>query len=448
MEREHHIARTASEMRDSRVVVFDLKRFYPSIDVSKVKERFARRVELTSFTSSERDTAIQCVEELTSIKHEVGLPVGPPLSHMLANVFLREVDNRMCHRFPGCYVRYVDDIAIIVPRGEVESAQRFFEQVVAEEGLKVNTDKVDILTGDEWAARVRHREQGGEDSFGRLVSDLRRYLAHNTGDFSRVRDLFRANGFVLPFSRLRSVAASRPFRRFLKSLWSQSGGLLGRNIPRPTALLERANSLRREFRDQLRRISERPLPSGGMARRWAIQDFRYLLNRSLYLRPPEAREEILGLIPDCLELRPSRAVLEALVTGDASELTKYPGPTVSAFCGLWMETTEERPRFTWSSVPAREERDGAIVLALCGLCTPPNEWTNQLRERSSQVMVELSARLRPTCRSFDDFSYIDEMESLFLRPNIDVGHLLTSRFDEGEDVVLPALRLGGSQYMS
>jgi hypothetical protein len=52
-------------------------------------------------------------------------------------------------------------------------------------------------------------------------------------------------------------------------------------------------------------------------------------------------------------------------------------------------------------------------------------------------MVNLSAGIRPTRRSFDDFSCIDEMESLFLKPGININRMLTSHFDDGEDIVLP-----------
>ena len=449
MEREHRIAEAASEMADARVVVLDLKKFYPSVDVDKMRLRFAQRIERSGLSPLERNTAVQCVEELTSIKNEKGLPIGPPLSHALANVFLEEFDKTLRAKFDERYFRYVDDVALVVPMADVKSAQSFFERVARDEGLEVNWGKLDILTGEEWADRVRHREHARENSFGQVVSDLRRYLAHNTEDFDRVRRLFQAEEFLLPFSRLRSVASSSgPFRRFLKNLWSQSGGFFGQSIPRPPVLLERARHLRVELERRLRRAVERPLPSGGMTRRWAIQDIRYLLNRSLYLLPSKAREEVLNLLPDCVELEPSRAVLTALVTGDASELTKYPGPTVSSFCELWKESTTERPTFNWSSEPAKEERDGASVLALCGLSTPPKEWTNQLREQSSQVMVNLSSGQRPTRRTFDDFSYIDEMESLFLKPGIDVNRMLSTRFDDGEDVVLPTLGLGGDHYFS
>jgi hypothetical protein len=449
MEREHAIAAAAGEMSNSRVIVLDLRKFYPSVDVATLRSRFAKRIEGSGLSPFERETAIRCVEELTSIKHEVGLPVGPPLSHILANVFLEAFDKILSEEFRGCYFRYVDDIAIIVPSSAVESAKRLFERVADGEGLRVNSDKTDILTGKRWAARVMHRQHARQDEFFLFVSDLRRYLAHNVEDFERVRDLFRAEEFHLPFSRLRSVASSSgTFRRFLKRLWSRSGGLFGDNIPRPPEFLERARYLRGKFETRLRQATAQSLPSSSMERRWTVQDIRYFLNRSLYLLPVRARGEILDLIPDCLELRPSKAVLSALVTGDASELTKYPGPTVSSFCELWTETTSELPTFVWSNDPLKEERDAASTLALCGLCVPPVEWINQLKEQSSQVMVKLSARQRPARRTFDDFSYIDEMESLFLKPGVDIDRLLCTRFDDGEDVILPTLSLGGGQSMT
>ena len=127
MEREHQIARAAAAIPNSRVVVLDLRRFYPSVDLSRLRERFNRRIEKTGMSPSERDTAIQCVEELTSIKHESGLPIGPPLSHALANVFLRDLDDILSSEFDTSYFRYVDDVALVVPASETRSAEKFFE---------------------------------------------------------------------------------------------------------------------------------------------------------------------------------------------------------------------------------------------------------------------------------------------------------------------------------
>jgi hypothetical protein len=141
-------------------------------------------------------------------------------------------------------------------------------------------------------------------------------------------------------------------------------------------------------------------------------------------------------------------VLEALVTGNASALTMYPGLTVSAFCELWLETNEHRPELALPAEPAKEERDSVGVMALYGLCSPPDEWTAGLAEQSSQTMVVLSSRKRPPRRTFDDFSYIDEIESLLLKPGIEFDRILSTRFDDEEDVVLPALDVGEDNYLS
>lgn len=448
MEREYLIAEAVADLRDARIVLLDLKSFYPSIDVQNVRNRFTQRIYSTSLDRSERETAIQCVEELTSIKNQMGLPIGPPLSHALANVFLEDIDNLLVKKYGPRYFRYVDDFAFVVPSNEVEDVKQFLGHLADKNGLRINPDKTDILTADEWSKRLEARERGDEDTVGHLIAELRCYLAHNQDDYDRVRDLFRDNGFSLPFARLRSVSRSSIFRRYLKSIWSQSGGLFGHAIPKPNALLARAEYLRRKFKVRLDQLSTMPLPSEGISRRWAIQDYRYTLNRLLYLQPAEDRRTILELIPDCLELRPSKAVVRALVTGDATELIQYPGPTVLAFCELWLESNTLKPRFTWSTSPAKEHRDSVSVLALHGLCSPPDGWTKQLSEQSSQLMVNLSSHLRPSRRSFDDFSYIDEMESLFLGPQISIERCLHSRFDDGEDISLPALSLGGDDYIS
>ena len=64
-------------------------------------------------------------------------------------------------------------------------------------------------------------------------------------------------------------------------------------------------------------------------------------------------------------------------------------------------------------------------------------------------MVNLSSRQWPTQRSFDDFSYIDEMESLFLKPGIDIDRYLKDSIRRWRRHCLTyVLSLGGNHYMS
>ncbi|MEO6809545.1 MAG: RNA-directed DNA polymerase [Isosphaeraceae bacterium] len=445
--RENAVAEAASRLKDARVVVFDLRRFYPSVNVEHLRRRFNERVASTTLSKDERDVSIQCVAELTSIKNETGLPIGPPLSHALANVFLSDFDAALSTAYPGRYFRYVDDVAIVASPSEVETVKTFFEETAKAEGLQVHRGKLDVIPAGAWQYQLNRRNSNGANEFNLLLGDVRRYLAHNPHDFESLKATFRSEGFSLPFSRLRSVAVgSSRFRRFLNRMYTWAHR---ENIPRPASLIQRAHDIRRYATLTLERsLSELDDSSNGMQRRWHIQHLRNLINRSLYLMPDDHRSALLKRVPDYLELHPTKVVLEALVTNDASAVMKYPGPTVSAFCELWLETKNHRPTVDWSSAPAKEERDSASVIALYGLCSPPEDWTNQLVEASSRTMVRLTSREQPKQRSFDDFSYIDEIESLFLRPAIKFDQILSSRFDEGEDVVLPALDLGGQHYLS
>lgn len=75
----------------------------------------------------------------------VGVPQGLAISNVLANLYLAGVDELMQSQ---CilYLRYVDDILMIVPRGEETAARIRLETALAGIGLELNDDK--SCTGD------------------------------------------------------------------------------------------------------------------------------------------------------------------------------------------------------------------------------------------------------------------------------------------------------------
>jgi hypothetical protein len=342
----------------------------------------------------------------------------------------------------------VDDIALVVPQSEATDVLRFVEELLGEEGLQVNSDKLDHLQARVWIDSVESRSFADSDAFGLLVEDIRVYLAHYPERFESLRNQFREVGFNLLFSRLRGTASYSSYRRWRRHLEYHLGAIFGWSVAEPASLIARAENLREIYRARVKSLCERPLPTKGMSRRWAIQDFRYAFGRLFYLSNTEEWRELISLVPACEELTATTAVLNALVTGDASEMVKYPGLSVSAFCQFWKESKTDRPRLTWSNVPNDAERDSAAVLALYGLCVPPAAWINHFKLESSQLMVRLSAGWKAIRRSFDNFSYIDEMESFWLTPNLDVPLFLNTRFDDGEDVFLPGLYLEGDTCMT
>ena len=91
-QRELDIASTLRQTGEMRVLIVDLRKFYPSVDRMKAVERFKLRLETSDLTAREQEAAIGCTEDLLSVPRVDGLPIGPPLSHLLANMFLVDIE--------------------------------------------------------------------------------------------------------------------------------------------------------------------------------------------------------------------------------------------------------------------------------------------------------------------------------------------------------------------
>jgi hypothetical protein len=441
-ERERAIAVASAKLRRPRVIVLDLKKFYPSIPTPKALERFMRRLDRSGLRADEAELAVRCAEAICAPRKVAGIPIGPPLAHVLASIFLEDVDSKLAAALPGRYFRYVDDVALVVERAEARGAEKLFRDAIAAEGLETNDEKTDRTLGHVWRTRAAERREDGADRFGTLIRALGRYLAHNPEEFDDVRRLFRDEGFSLPFAHVRSVSRYRPFRYFAKRILRRLGLSSLFLRVNPVQLLQSAKAIRADFRERAERLREAEIPKPGIKRRWGVQELRFTFNRLLYLLPEEQRAEVLELLPDIPELGGTRAVYRALVAGKATELLHYPGPPVAAFAQLWRESHTAAPAIEWSTVTRLHERDSAITLGLYCLCQPPAEWIERFSSTPSQTALKLSASQHSLRRSYDDFSYIDEVESLLLGTEHDPASLLASRFDEGEDVFLPALGLG------
>lgn len=74
----------------------------------------------------------------------VGIPQGTPISAVLANLYMRSVDEHLhavLAKMNGSYRRYSDDILVVVPRGQARQIEDAVTAAVREVGLEVNPKK-------------------------------------------------------------------------------------------------------------------------------------------------------------------------------------------------------------------------------------------------------------------------------------------------------------------
>lgn len=118
----------------------DVKDFYKEIDHSKLIERLQGNGALPSFAAEYIQSILNGYEKLHGRKR--GIPEGVPSSSMLAEIYLERLDEAIKMR-PDVvvYLRYVDDILIVVHQGRTQRVIDAVESRLREVGLELNHNK-------------------------------------------------------------------------------------------------------------------------------------------------------------------------------------------------------------------------------------------------------------------------------------------------------------------
>ena len=158
--------------------------------LGKIKGR--RLCQISTFHS-----AIRPIIRTNPNKH--GIPQGTPLSGLLANIYMFELDciaNEYFFKIGGSYRRYSDDIAVVIPDPKDESAALIFLQALLDEHrLSFNPSKTcrtTFMSGSGWqnysgdilqylgftydGERILIRPESIKNFYARMKSNIRRYV--------------------------------------------------------------------------------------------------------------------------------------------------------------------------------------------------------------------------------------------------------------------------------
>jgi len=173
------------------VVDIDLEKFFDKVNHDILMSRVARKVKDKRVLKVIRAYLMAGVmTEGVRIRTEVGTPQGGPLSPLLANVMLDELDKELEKRGHK-FVRYADDCNIYVKSERagqrvMKSMAKFLEKKLK---LKVNEEKsgVDkpqkrkILGFSFWRPKGETRLRLAPETVGRLKDKIRRYTGRTWG---------------------------------------------------------------------------------------------------------------------------------------------------------------------------------------------------------------------------------------------------------------------------
>ncbi|MBW1868821.1 MAG: group II intron reverse transcriptase/maturase [Deltaproteobacteria bacterium] len=141
------LVRQGLHQRKHRVVDVDLSRYFDCIRHDRILAKVGKRVQ------DKRILAL--VKQFLKSGGRRGIPQGSPLSPLLANLALNDLDHAL-DRGQGflTYVRYLDDMVVLVPDSEKGRrwADRALERISEEAeaiGVSINTEKTRVLSMSE-----------------------------------------------------------------------------------------------------------------------------------------------------------------------------------------------------------------------------------------------------------------------------------------------------------
>lgn len=128
---------------DAYIVKIDIKKFFYTIDRDILKKLYAKKI----ICKDTLDLLYKIIDS-AKIIDELGLPLGNTLSQISANVDLNETDQfAKRHLRLKYYVRYADDIVVIVKNKElaIEVLSQIKEYTEGKLNLKLNMNKSKIF---------------------------------------------------------------------------------------------------------------------------------------------------------------------------------------------------------------------------------------------------------------------------------------------------------------
>ena len=168
-------------------VDIDLEKFFDTVDHDVLMNRVSRRVSdkgILRLIGKYLRAGVVVDGRLNQVSK--GVPQGGPLSPLLSNILLDDLDKEL-ERRGHQFARYADDLIILVKSsraGErvMQSISRFLEKVLK---VKVNRDKSRVVKAEESSflgfAFTRKRLTVSEKSLTRFKSELRRLTGRSWG---------------------------------------------------------------------------------------------------------------------------------------------------------------------------------------------------------------------------------------------------------------------------
>ena len=315
------------------VVSDDIKNFYPSINKDLVLSILAKRISVIPKNEYKEFISLVC-QKLMNL-NTPGVPVGPALSHVLADLSLGGIDEEMSKIINGKYLRYVDDILLILDTSEKKRIEQRFNTTIISNGFNLNTEKHDCVEISEWMAGLQTQDETEAGiQFEQLIRRISLYLWNKPEEKYSLSKYFNEKGIPFPIQRLASNASYSRFQQYLNLTFiKESHKYKNDNVD---IFLSEVEILSNKL-FKLAATIKMPIDGNHpLLQKMLTQRLRYQINKLLYVTPIDKYSKILALIPNIPEFYEHKVIIRALITKNIAELIKIPGPATATFASIYL----------------------------------------------------------------------------------------------------------------
>ncbi|MCP5127475.1 MAG: RNA-directed DNA polymerase [Gammaproteobacteria bacterium] len=434
------------------VIVSDIENFYPSINQETVLKKFNQALKDTKIQDSIKVTALKFIEHLFNYYPDgKGIPIGPEISHILADFALSTIDTTLSAQFPGRYFRYVDDIVLVVDNDKKNSVIEMLENLASDEGLTIHPQKTDCLSGSEWLTYGPHTQhQVRRNSFESLVFFIKVFLLTHRNREDELATSLLEEGFSLPISRLTSKSRESNFFGNFKYLLERRWNIAWQAWKiRKKDLIKMAREVRNEVKRELYDILLEKPPENKTRKKWFLQRLRYLTNRSIYLFPPNELTHLVEHLSPFPEFQDTIALINLLVKDSYKDILGMPGPVLNTAASLLRQANRKLPPITLDSHSDQVIIDSVSILLLFGVVDLQRNALIKVNQTTSELLQFCANQPKSSdMQLIQDFSYINEIRTLqYPHLHDSYVNILETRFSDLESPVLDALDIGGG-YLS
>lgn len=337
-ERNQSIAKACRDSDSSNTIVLytDIRRFYPSIKSQLALKAWQSACEKSKISSTCRELGEKILAQYGEVSRshgkDLGILTGPMFSHLIANLILSDVDQKMSKYMKGKYWRYVDDFVLVGSTNQVNEGRNLLSSILRDMDLLLHEEGKDFqVESTTWLQVSRSSNRSKSNIWAILVANIKRFLIANPYEMINLRNAFSEKGINIPLLDYSNTVAESSYREQFGDWWNRYAwapdSVRGLTINK---LVNDALKTRSIYRREIKILLDKKSDVVGYERKQLVSKLRFYAVRLSYLATSSTLSLLSSALSDYPELYLQSKIMDIIHSRDVSSLITLGANAVQA----------------------------------------------------------------------------------------------------------------------